>query len=246
MKYFKMKLAVLGLAAGVAMAPIVQAYQIGELFPEQQAVYGATHFVKIDFTDLTTSATNTAQVFTNIFPIVAKMGVQVVAMVLDRPFDSGNTNYTGSTLFQIGDSASSNLFLDTTELNVDGTEVFLKYGRGAETPGTTVTYTNITALTTITRTNLIGFTTTTNTTNACLSGFTGVFQTQTIVSAISAQETQTVVSVVSTNFGYKIYTTNDFLRFRFQPNAEEAVNAYSNGALRIFIRVRDALHPDFP
>jgi hypothetical protein len=51
---------------------------------------------------------------------------------LRTAFDTENTNYTGSVLVTVGDGADADLYLTSTELASDGTEVWLKYGRSVQ------------------------------------------------------------------------------------------------------------------
>jgi hypothetical protein len=60
--------------------------------------------------------------------IAAKTSVECVGMLLDQAFDTANTNYTGSLALKVGDGSDDDLFLTSTELASDGTEVWVKYG----------------------------------------------------------------------------------------------------------------------
>jgi hypothetical protein len=48
-------------------------------------------------------------------------------MRLVNAFDTGNTNYTGSLSLKVGDGSTTDLYLTSTELASDGTEVWLKF-----------------------------------------------------------------------------------------------------------------------
>lgn len=118
------------LAAVMAVtASLVHAFTIQPLGVEGRSQYGATHIVRGDYTDLTTSTTNTAQTLT--LDIAAKEGYSLVAFMLDEAFDTGNTNYSGSLALTVGDNASVATFLSSTEMASDGTEIWLKYGTGS-------------------------------------------------------------------------------------------------------------------
>jgi hypothetical protein len=100
----------------------------------EMAAKGATHVYTIKYSDLAAStSTNTAVIYTNV-AVKAKQGVECVAEMLVTAFDTGNTNFTGSTLLKVGDSTDDDMYLTSTELASDGTEVFLKRGvREAQT-----------------------------------------------------------------------------------------------------------------
>lgn len=104
---------------------------------QAQAHYHATHEMIVEYSDLTGTATNTAQSFTN--GIAAPAIVSLVGMKLERAFDTENTNYTGSLAIKVGDGSDDDLFLTSTELASDGAEVFVKYA-----PANTLTTTVLT------------------------------------------------------------------------------------------------------
>lgn len=122
-----MLLAVLLLVFCVFIAP-VWAVTVRPLTEQERSTTLATHEVVLSHADLTTEATNTAQVVT-LFETEAKAAVELVSMVLLEAFNTGNTNHTGSTLLEVGDAGDADRLLDSTELNSDGTEVWFKYGR---------------------------------------------------------------------------------------------------------------------
>lgn len=129
-------------ALAVSWAP---AATVRELTSGEQAYFGATHEVGISFKDFATATTtNTAYTISNM-NVAAKMGVELVAMILDTAFDTANTNFTGSCAVIVGDGTDDDLFLASTELASDGTEVFVKYGRPntSAITASTVTYTNV-------------------------------------------------------------------------------------------------------
>ena len=100
--------------------------------PEQEQAYiGATHVATIGYADLTDTNVNTAQTLTNVFAVEAKQGVQLVAMQLITAFNAGN-NATGSVAVIVGDGTDTDLYLTSTELNSNLTEVWLKYGRSVQ------------------------------------------------------------------------------------------------------------------
>jgi len=114
------------------VARLAPASSLHPLTEQERANIGATHVATITYADFTETATNTAQTLTNVFTVAAKEGVQLVAMQLQTAFDTGNTNYTGSVLVEVGDGTDADLYLTSTELASDGTEVWLKHGRSVQ------------------------------------------------------------------------------------------------------------------
>lgn len=121
----------------IGTSQLVQAASIHPLTSQEQAKVGATHLVIVTYADFAAStSTNTAKSFTN-FTAAAGSEVELVEMKLETPFDTGNTNYTGAVALTVGDSSDADLFLTSTELASDGSEVFIKAGR-TDVPGVTV------------------------------------------------------------------------------------------------------------
>lgn len=110
----------------VGLARPAVAFESGVLSVPEAAAKGATHYMQFTWEDFTVSTTNAIQAFTN--SIAAKTAVEFVGMILDVAADTGNTNYTGSCLIKVGDGSDDDLFLASTELASDGTEVWVKYG----------------------------------------------------------------------------------------------------------------------
>ena len=97
--------------------------------PLESAVAEQANFeLLVTHEDLTETTANTAQTLT--FPIAAKMTVQCVRMILDEPFEDASDNAFNTTTVIVGDGGSTNRFLTSTELNVNGTEILLKLGTG--------------------------------------------------------------------------------------------------------------------
>jgi hypothetical protein len=201
--------------------------------PEMAAHRGATHYALIkssDFSAVTT--TNTALSITN--AINAKTGVEFVELMMDTAFDTGNTNYTGSVDLKIGDGSDDDLFLTSTELASDGTEVFIKYGPpNAATIASVLTRQAVNALTnvsaqTYTPTFILADGTT-NTTAIC----TNVAQL-----AISVLTNATVASTATIGeLGRKLYTSSGQIVFTVTPNTEEALSANTSGEVRCYFRL---------
>lgn len=119
---------VMAAVVGLAVAPAMAASGAFKALPtEARASIGATHFVEFTPADFAAStATNTALCITNAIP--AKWAVSFVAMVLETAFDTKNTGFTGSCAMKVGDASDDDLFLTSTELASDGTEVWAKFG----------------------------------------------------------------------------------------------------------------------
>lgn len=117
-----MAMAMAGLV--LATAPAAQAYTWGPVSSQEAAQWGGNYLFTWNHTDLTNTTTNATQTFA--LSVVSNSSVEFVAFVLDEACDSGDTNWTGSTLLHIGDGTDADLFLTSTEMNVDGTEVWFK------------------------------------------------------------------------------------------------------------------------
>jgi hypothetical protein len=109
-----------------------QAASFRPLLEQEKAHLGATHEATITYADFTQTNTNTAVTLTNVFPVLAKQGVELKAMQLVTAFDTANTNYTGSVAVTVGDGTDADLYLTSTELASDGTEVWVKLGRSVQ------------------------------------------------------------------------------------------------------------------
>lgn len=94
------------------------------LAQEQMNEKGATHCGEITWQDFVAADTGNTKTF-NLAPVVAKQGLQLTHVELPEVFVSSDGTLI-STAITIGDSGSANRFLTTTELNLAGTEVFLK------------------------------------------------------------------------------------------------------------------------
>jgi hypothetical protein len=145
MKHGRISIAmILALAAWVFIAPPASAQKIRQVTEQEKAETGANWVYEVAFGDFTSTATNTAQTLT--MNIVAKQGVTLVAMTLPTAFDtSSGSMWTSSCAVTVGDGTDADLYLTSTELASDGTEVFLKYGRtvwssGAATDDVTFAY----------------------------------------------------------------------------------------------------------
>ncbi len=141
MKFVSSIMAVM-LAAGISMGATFRS-----LPNESKADFGATHVATITYADLA-SATNLAAgtyVVSNICPVAAKQSVEMVAMVLVSGFYDTATNGHSSTAVTVGDSTSATTFMTSTELNTNGTAVYIKYGT-SPLAVTSAIQTNVTAI----------------------------------------------------------------------------------------------------
>jgi hypothetical protein len=122
---------VLAILAAAMVAGLVSAstVELKPLSTAERASMGATHYAEFTKASFGTAATNTAEVFTNTVP--AKRAVEFVGMVLNPAFEGllTPTNHPATSLaLKIGDGSDDDLFMASTELASDGTEVFVKYG----------------------------------------------------------------------------------------------------------------------
>ena len=208
-----MALLVAGWASAASFRPLLE---------QERANLGATHEVTIEYSDLAAgTTTNTALTLTNVFDVAAKQGVQLVAMQLVTAFDTGNTNYTGSLAVEVGDGADADLYLTSTELASDGSEVWIKFGRSVQA-ATSAISTNVTGITLQT------------VSLADTNGVTALVVTN-VVAASAAQTRLSALTDDST--GRKVYTAADTIDFKFTPNAEEAVSANTSGEVRFYFKI---------
>jgi hypothetical protein len=199
----------------LGMVGFVQAANWVPLGAQEAAVIGASHVVRVTYEDLAASTdTNTALVITNIHPFAAKDAVECVGMVLEQAFTTGNTNYTGSVLLTVGDSSDADLFLTSTELASDGSEVWFKFGRQDA---------NTIAVSSTVSTNQIIY----------LNASTNV-ATNTLVYVAAAPTATGSAGVLAQT----VYTAANYLKLTLTPNAEEALSANTAGAIRLYFRVK--------
>ncbi len=218
----KQKCRMMVLAMALLMAGWATAAEFRPLLEQERANLGATHEVTIKYSDLATgTTTNTALTLTNVFDVATNAAVQLVAMQLITAFDTGNTNYTGSLAVEVGDGTDADLYLTSTELASDGTEVWLKYGRSVQA-ATAAISTNVTGITLQT----VSLTDTNAVTALVVTNVVVTSAAQTRLSALTDDST-----------GRKVYTSADTIDFKFTPNAEEAVSANTSGEVRFYFKV---------
>ena len=190
------------------MAMFCQAASWRPLPTESKAQMGATHVAVITYADLASGATNTF-VLTNAVP-AAKQGYELVGMVLVTPFVDNATNGHNSTAIKVGDGDDDDLYLTSTELNIHGTEVYVKFPREDRTFSTTkltnsIVYLNAT-------TNLA---------------------TNTIVYVSAAAD-------AGSDFGRKLYTAAGAIKTTFTGTSPYPLSALAAGEVRLYFRVWDA------
>lgn len=219
-------LAVLGFG-GAAMAD-------GKLHPlgsVEMAAKGATHVIEVEYRDLTTSATNTAQVFTN--GLTAKTGVEFVGMHLDAAFDTGNTNFTGSVALTIGDASDADYYLTSTELASDGTEVWFKWPRAnVDTAALTLAKQTFTNLTAVTQTSQEVFDYFSNSVPVVVTNVAQTSAGYTVVTNVTLANT-------ASTFGATYYATATNLLVTLTPNVNEALDDNTSGKVRLYFRLME-------
>ncbi len=204
--------------------------------PEMAGRGGATHVAVFTYEDLTATATNTAQTFTNAIP--AKYGMEFVAMVLDTAFDTGNTNYTGSCALKVGDGSTTDLLMSSTELASDGTEVWVQFAPLAAytVSGTGQTNTVVSAVARTLATNTFTYlNASTNLATNSIVYVSGVTPTTGSVTSLLSVTSATT----GTAKGRKYSASTWNLVFTFTPNVQEALTANTSGKVRVFFRQFD-------
>ncbi len=100
----------------------------------------ATHVIELNDEDLTETLISAAQ--TNLIAIAANSVVKVKRLSLVQVFNENDSVLTESCLVEFGDQLDPNRYITSTEVNSDGTEVFVK----APAVATFVAYTEATNL----------------------------------------------------------------------------------------------------
>lgn len=119
------KFTMMTIIALLAFTGIAQAAEWRATDMMEQARTGATRVYVVEHSDLTDTNANTAQTLAVSVP--ARTAVQFVMMELETAFDTANTNFTGSVAVIVGDGTDTDLYLTSTELASDGSEVFKKF-----------------------------------------------------------------------------------------------------------------------
>jgi len=239
-KQFYALILVMLLITGYAQAQTIRALPL-----TAKAEHGATHAVVIDYNDFTTTTTNTAETLT--VNVSAKQAVQVMGMTLDAAFDTSTTGFTNSLAMTIGDGTDADLYLTSTELASDGSEVWFKFGRSIYESGDTTTV--LVGAAGVTNSYVTALTVSSYT----LTNMTQSYQAQddipvvtnivlTSVNAISnlTLSVDTVLADTANTLGAKVYTSDDTLDFTFTPDATIATASNTVGQLTVWLRIEDA------
>ncbi len=223
MKFVSSIMAVM-LAAGISMGATFRS-----LPNESKADFGATHVATITYTDLA-DATNLAAgtyVISNICPVAAKQSVEMVAMVLVSGFYDTATNGHSSTAVTVGDGDSATTYMTSTELNTNGTAVYIKFGKSPL------------AVTSSIQTNVIAISLLT--TNCWVNGGTNQFYLVTNATITSETQTRlTGITDLNNNTGTKVYTSAGDLKFTFTGTSSYAMQDLDAGEVRFYFRLKDA------
>lgn len=99
--------------------------KVFELPAETKAATGYTHKVILTSADLTESTTNTAQTI-ELLDVAAGDVVHTAAVRLVTAMADASDSAYNTTTLVVGDGASSNRYVTSQELNVNGTEVLFK------------------------------------------------------------------------------------------------------------------------
>lgn len=89
---------------------------------EEQSATGFTHRIRLTHEDLTEATANTAQTIA-IFTVGARSYVSDAAFNLVTPFEDASDNAYNSTTIIVGDGGSTNRYIASAEINVNGSEI---------------------------------------------------------------------------------------------------------------------------
>jgi len=92
------------------------------LMIEEQAATGFTHRIRLTHEDLTEATANTAQTIA-IFTVAARDYVSDAAFNLVTPFEDASDNAYNSTTIIVGDGGSTNRYIASAQINVNGSEI---------------------------------------------------------------------------------------------------------------------------
>lgn len=118
--------------------------KVSMLLNEERIDKRADLAVEITHADLTEATANTAQVLTPFSILADKQGVECVQVETKEAFEDAADAANNDTQLTIGDAGSANRLLTATQLNKNGTEIYLKAGTGTTfvpTADTPVTFT---------------------------------------------------------------------------------------------------------
>jgi len=98
----------------------------------EAAIHGFTHAIKIVPADLATQTTANTALVIEMVPVKAGDIVIRAAYHLRTAFSDASDAAFNSTTITIGDGASAAVYLASTQINVNGTEILNKAGTGTE------------------------------------------------------------------------------------------------------------------
>ena len=240
MKSVKMSVLVIaGLAilAGMATAANVTLDPLG--VQGMAAWGGATHVAIVKDEDLTTSTTSTAQTLT--MTVASNQAVQVLWAVVTEKFKDDATNANNTLTLWIGDDTDVDLYLQSMELNVYGTEVICKPGRSWQEADYLAAITGIVSTTAATFMTNVTISTTTAAVNGTnfVKSVTATPVTRAAMVSI-ANSTANLLKAAQT-IGRKVYTAADTVDFVFTPTSGYALSALDAGEVRIYLKVIDSI-----
>ena len=209
---------------GLALVAPVFALTIEPLPIEAQARIGANWAVTFTYADFTESTTNTAQSFTNQFAVTAKSGVSLIGMKLNEAFTVSDTNYTDSLAVICGDADDTDRFLASTELASDGTEVWYKY---SPMNSGTITVTPQSA----------AFGTALTLQRSALADSNGTFAVTNVTLTTASAATNATATFAAASLGNRLYTTANYVRWTFTPNAEWALDEFVAGSVTFYFQI---------
>lgn len=252
-------------ACVLALSTSAWATALRPLDTSAAAWYGATHVVEITDEDLTETSTNTAQTITNLFTVASNSTVELVAMELVEAFSDDATNAFNSVAVTVGDGDDTDLFLQSTEVSLYGTMVWIKPGRVWQ--GTNTVVAAVTGVTSTAGAFMFNMTTTTvafctnltliTTTLTNMAEHTAGIADVVVVTNITVLQSDAVTGLTQTKsnalktvtaatadvaqsgaaYGPKTYTAHDTVDFIFTPVATYALSALDNGKVRFYFRV---------
>lgn len=110
-----------------------------------EAPRGFNHRIVVDHTDLTTSANNTTQSLT-LITLPAGTVVKSAAYWLKTPFKLSTNSSFDLTTMIVGDSGDTDRYIDSSELNENGTEVVYAVNNEGKLPSVTTASTAVNAV----------------------------------------------------------------------------------------------------
>ena len=110
-----------------------------------EAPRGFNHRIVVDHTDLTNSTNNTTQSLT-LITLPAGTVVKSAAYFLKTPFKLSTNSSFDLTTVTVGDSGDTDRYIDSTELNENGTEVLYAVNNEGKLPFVTTASTAVNAV----------------------------------------------------------------------------------------------------